>query len=443
MEPLAVPPPRLAPVLAADLSTSLTVSPALMTFAGLLALPADLLRDRVLAETERNPALIWEPGSPRQGADGRRDQPPRESTTGSPEDDLRSQLLCEVEPALRGVAGYLLHDVDDRGVLGRPLRAVASDVGVPLALVERAVAALRRVGPVGVCAADLGEYLALHLAALHTRVAVPQLVERLVTCHLDDLAAGRDRQAARALGVSPRAVAEAREFLRAHVVPTRPFAPPGQPRPTAEAEVLVTDDGDDLEVTVVRPAAGRLGVDPAYATLARALRDRPADGCDRAAAAAAAVQVARAHEFLRQLDERAETIRRVATYAVRHQESFVRSGRGHRPLLRLDVARALGLSESTVSRAVSDKRVRTPRGTLAFDEFFGRRQSVQGELQALVAAEERPLSDEELAAALRRRGCGVARRTVAKYRAELGIPAQRARLSASSRRLPTSGEPVA
>jgi RNA polymerase sigma-54 factor len=133
---------------------------------------------------------------------------------------------------------------------------------------------------------------------------------------------------------------------------------------------------------------------------------------------------ARASAFASRLLERSATLARIASHVADRQRRYLRHGSiAHAPLTRAQVAADLGLHQSTVSRAIAGKRVRLPDGRVVpFADLFGSTRSVQEHLLAVVGAEERPLSDGELAAELRTRGHAVARRTVAKYRGQLGIP---------------------
>lgn len=217
-------------------------------------------------------------------------------------------------------------------------------------------------------------------------------------------------------------VRAARDFIRTRL---RPWAALDDPAPavTVAATDLVVrfagDGTDELEVEIVGDPASRLRVDPLWARLAEGpVLPAPQRRTVREHAR-------QARSFLAALQERADTLRRIAGYAAGRQRRYLREGAAaHLPLTRAEVADALNLHESTVSRAVSGKRLRLPDGRVVpFSALFGATGSVHTVLKAVIAAEQRPLSDADLAAELHRRGHPVARRTVAKYRRELGIPA--------------------
>ncbi len=133
--------------------------------------------------------------------------------------------------------------------------------------------------------------------------------------------------------------------------------------------------------------------------------------------------VRRADAFLARLERRWNTLRRIGTCLVERQRDFIQHGPASMTALtRADIARALCLSESTVSRAVAGKFALLPTGrVMPVADFFDCSLQVRTELATIITSEERPLSDSELAGLLRRRGYDVARRTVAKYRDRLGI----------------------
>jgi RNA polymerase sigma-54 factor len=118
-------------------------------------------------------------------------------------------------------------------------------------------------------------------------------------------------------------------------------------------------------------------------------------------------------------------LRRVAEYAVQHQQEFIVAGEtALKPLTRAEVAAELGLHESTVSRAVADKFALLPDGTtVPLSRFFGVSGGVDGELRKLLESTDGPISDQRLADRLREAGYPIARRTVAKHRARLGFAA--------------------
>jgi RNA polymerase sigma-54 factor len=198
----------------------------------------------------------------------------------------------------------------------------------------------------------------------------------------------------------------------------------GEQVPAARPDVVVRDSHGrlgELEVEVPDEAWRGLRVEVLYRRLASGLAPLPLTTSERQHVCE---QVARADDLLARLEERSTVLGRVARCAVERQRGFLRDGpAAHVPLTRAEVARELGMHESMVSRAVNGKHVQLPDGRLVpMAELFGTARSAQELLRAVVAAEARPLSDDQLADRLGAGGHVVARRTVAKYRARLGIP---------------------
>ena len=167
-----------------------------------------------------------------------------------------------------------------------------------------------------------------------------------------------------------------------------------------------------FEVRVLEADRIRLHVDPELRSAART------DGDARLVEL-----VRRADWFLARLRERWTTLRRITQLVAEREHGFLSGGAAeHQPLTRATVAAALGIHESTVSRATAGTYVQLPSmQVIPFSVFFDGSLRVRSALRAIIAAEPRPLSDAELCDALERAGHHVARRTVAKYRDRLGI----------------------
>ncbi|KOX07867.1 hypothetical protein [Nocardiopsis sp. NRRL B-16309] len=423
-----VPLPRLEP----------RCTPEQVAYARLLSLDGAAFESAVAAELDANPALDRQDAAcplcggvvrgpccapARRRGDGG-DLPAR--STGSCElvpaaPTLAEALLRDLAPLVPGadlpVARYVLAALDGHGLLdGTPAQA-ARALGVDVRRVEGVIGALREVTCPGAAASSLREHLLLDLAALDDTPPV-RLARALVGEAADALARGGAAAAARALGRSRDEVAAACDFLRSHLHPY-PVLDAGRdhaaPVVYTVPDVVLSADGGVLAARVVEADRVLLRVDERFDRLARA--SEAASGAVRAREA-----VDRARLFLDRVARRWWTMRAVAEAVAAHQSDFVLSGGPMRPLTRSALAERLGLHESTVGRAVRDRSVRLPSGrTVPFALFFATAPGVREELAAIVAGEDRPLTDAELALELERRGHRVARRTVVKYRAQLDI----------------------
>jgi len=311
------------------------------------------------------------------------------------------------------VAEYVVASLDERGYLDADPGEIATELGVTRGQVERVLATLRACGPPGVAARDLRECLLLQLD--HRGVADP-ILRGVIESNLPALAAGRYGAIAAALGVSRSDVVRARDYIRTYLRPSPCFAGYGPSEREPDVDVIVGDGPEGLTVRLTEPERLPLRVCPVYAELAQVgTADERRHAGPRAR---------RAGEFASRLERRWDTMARIARFAVHAQAEFVRRGAGPRqPLTQADAAHALALHESVVSRAIRDRHVRLPSGRVVpLSELFCASDASREALRRLLATERRPMTDGQLAQALAARGHRVARRTVAKYRAQLGQP---------------------
>jgi RNA polymerase sigma-54 factor len=437
------------------------VSPALLAFAGMLALSSAELEDLVERELSANPALDWAGTFPcplcgsREYAAccavGRSSQSsvtqrPAAQATGArlPQPGWAAsvtgaeQLLEEVRwscgtAADAGLAEYLVASLDDHGFLRGGAEQIAADLGIDPARVARSLALIRSVGPPAIGARDVRESLLLQLDARCAPSPLRELARALADQYLEPLGRGRLSAIAAALGCPEDQVTAAVQFIRAQCTL---YPAPGlrEPRTASRApavpDVVISagrSGTDELHVELMEPARLALRIDPGYDQLAAQLsgHDGHLTADDPDLRAHVTDLVRRASWFIARLDERFRTIRQVVEYAANRQRGFVLGGPGYlRPLAQADAARDLGIHESTVSRAVAGKYMMMPsRAVVPVQDFFRAGLAPQEALRQLIATEDHPLSDAELAQQLSAQGFPVARRTVDKYRDRLGLAA--------------------
>jgi len=367
-------------------------------------------------------------------------------------DHLRSQLGSRFrDPGDRRVALEIIGSIDEDGYLRRDLPDIAEAAGAAVARVEAILREVQRMDPPGIAARDLAECLRLQLA---DRGWLTEPMEQLLR-HLDLLARHDYRRLSARCGVEAGEVLELAAKIRSlDPRPGRRFEQGMVPSVTPDVLVSIAPDGTFV-TRLNGDALPRVLVDREYCSVVRAGRLDPAEsryvsGCIQSASWLA-----------RKLDQRARTILRVATEIVKRHRPFLQRGAGHlQPLTLQDVAEALGMHPSTVSRAVAGKYMLTHRGLFALGHFFvnsvpaseGRddvsADAVRQGIRQLIENEsgDEVLSDDAIVERLRQRGVSIARRTVAKYREAMNIPSsqQRRRLlqarSAAARR---SGENAA
>lgn len=341
---------------------------------------------------------------------------------------LSGQLAVDVsDPAERLIGHYLIDLLDDTGYLTADLGVAAEALGCTVAQVEATLVKLQKFDPAGIFARNLAECLGLQLAD-RGRLDAPM---RTLLAHLD-LVAKRDWAAlARLCVVSHdeilRMVAEIRTLSPKpasafETSVSQPVVPDIMMRPQPNGGWMVELNSETLPRVLVN--------NQYYVKLNTTARSRE----DKQYIAEC---IQSANWLVKSLHQRATTILKVSAEIVRQQEGFfVKGVHALRPLILRDIAEAISMHESTVSRVTSNKFMATPRGIFELKYFFthavgGSRggeihsaESVRHHIKALIEAEGAGdvLSDDGLAERLQKEGIDIARRTVAKYREAMGIP---------------------
>lgn len=345
---------------------------------------------------------------------------------------LREHLLKQFsvivqDPVMLLVGQHLIDLVDDAGYIKDDLSSLKEQLGCDDALIEATFAKLHTLDPSGVCARSLPECLSIQLADKdHLDPAMKCLLE-----HLDWVAAGKFAELVKCCGVDMEDVKDMCAELR--TLNPRP----GLAFQNDDVQAVVPD------VLLKSLRNGRWQVELNPAVLPRVLINRPyyalvnAKSRDRAEKKYITDQLAVANWLIKALDQRANTLLKVATEIVAQQDMFLHHGiRYLKPLTLKEVAATTGLHESTVSRITTSKFMMTPRGTFELKYFFNAslaqsgggegisNKSVQFMIKEIVDEEapSAPLSDDAIAAELKARGIEIARRTIAKYRDILKIP---------------------
>jgi RNA polymerase sigma-54 factor len=419
----------------------MAAAPSLVAYATMLALPGVELEQTVAHEVSENPALLQDEADTCGGCGLPADRPcpycgqatgqlrtPRQSdpydspstgpafTIAWTEALLRDLIL--VLPACDArIAAVVVGSLDDRGYLTETLPELASMARTDITQAERVVTALRETGPPGVGARDLRDCLLLQIDRRGTEGIANPCARAIVADHLEALARGATATIARRLGVPEEEVTRARDFIRRELLPRPDIhggAAPGDMAPVhIQPDVAVLRSADHqggFRVDVLEERRMLLRVDPLYRQVARSDIQ-------------IAEWVGRGEFFLARLRERWSTLRRITEYLLEQQPGLV-SGEPatDRHLTRVEAAADLRLNPSTVSRAVAGKYVMLPsRQVISFATFFDGSRAVCAHLEAILAAEDQPLTDSELCKRLESAGHTVARRTVAKYRRRLRV----------------------
>jgi RNA polymerase sigma-54 factor len=350
-------------------------------------------------------------------------------------DHLHEQLEeLDLAPGVRAAAEAIVYNLTDGGLLASPLEDVVAAMDEPVSP-EVALEALRVVQslePRGVGARDHGECLILQIGDDEEDA---ELKRRLLRDHLDDLKRNKIPRIAKALGVPVERVYELKSGLRHLTLSPGAAYSSGRTAYIAPDVVVEWEDGE-YHVRLENDRVPRLGISPRYRQL---LQDAKSDPKLREYVKR---KVDAAKWLIEAIAQREGTLERVAKEIVARQRDYLDFGVSHlRPLKMQEVADALGIHVSTVSRAISDKYVQTHRGIVPLKFFFTggtenddggveSRVSIKERVRQIIAAESsaNPLSDDEVAERLSKEsGLVIARRTVTKYRKALRIASSRQR----------------
>jgi RNA polymerase sigma-54 factor len=357
------------------------------------------------------------------------------------------QTLCLTIPAADAdIAEYLVGSLDHHGFLSANIVSdVAEALGCAVERVERTLLALQRLDPIGIGARGAQECLLIQLERLSEAGDPHPLALTLVRDHLRDVAYRRFREVARRLGLTPKRIEAEWEYIRhdlypypAHGFDSTSGALTSSASPV-RPDVVIRATSNGFVAEVVERNRYVLRVNPEYVWARKNLTHIQ---CNDEARTHIRSHVEQAQTFIAALRQRWDTMQRVSDALIEMQREFLEVGQSAlKPLTRADVARKIGLHESTVSRATDGKYVLLPNGhTASFDDFFDASLPAKKALCDILTEEntQRPYSDEQLMRILQRQGIVIARRTIAKYREELQILPSRLRRS----RAGAAGQPT-
>ena len=364
------------------------------------------------------------------------------ANTPAPTESLNEYLLqqwrfVECPEELRPAGQRLIDHIEPDGYLRTPLEEIAKaeEPFIPVQQLQEALAYVQQLEPLGVGARDVQECLLIQLAAEAQAGHDVDLEIQLIKHFLRDLELNRLPQIARRTGVTVEQIKEARENL-SHLNP-RPGGLIGDRSVPVISPDVVVDLDSDGQVRVAYPDYGapRLYVSRSYRKMAR--------NRDTAKDARKFIQrnIRSAEWLISAIEQRRETVGRVAQEVFEVQKDFLEQGpEALKPLPMADVAAKVGVHVATVSRAVAGKYAQTPRGIFPLRMFFsGGTTTAAGEdvswdavktrLKEIIANEDKakPLNDDKIVEKLKAEGIDIARRTVQKYRSQLGIPTARKR----------------
>ena len=359
-------------------------------------------------------------------------------------EQLYDQLaLSDLEPEDREVAEYIIGNLDERGYLGCMPAEIALDLELEVEEIEKVLRVVQSFDPPGVGARDLRECLMIQLAQRED--PLNELALEVVRDHMEDLTRRRLTRITRALGISNEVLKE----ILAVIELLQPN--PGSPSTsdyngllTLDTEVsyitpdlIVEQAGDEWVVSLADGSMPSLKINATYSSM---LKNAPSNGKEDVKGYVSK-KLNDARWLINAIHQRRTTMLKVANYLVQAQMPFFEHGSAHlKPMVLQDVADAVEMHVSTISRVSNGKYMQTPHGVFELKYFFDSKvgteegedvsaRSVKDKISRMVADENKakPLSDQVIADRLGEDGLKIARRTVAKYRDQLQIPSQRYR----------------
>ena len=351
------------------------------------------------------------------------------------QDDLEEQIsFLDSDPTVRALADYIIHNLDENGYLNISLTEVIRDFpgDATFPQAEEALAMVQKLDPPGVGARNLRECLLLQVTP---DTPCHDILQVLIANHLDDLQQNRLPAIEKKTGLSLDTIKEGIGHLR-HLDPRPGARYAAQGAQYVVPDLIVeNDEHGEYQVRLLDEYTPQLGISRYYQKL---LKNKEGD-----AAAREFIQkkIQSARWLIESIEQRRNTLLKVARAIIAHQRDFLDKGpEWIEPLKMQQIADLVHVHVTTVSRAVDDKYVQTPRGIFALKRFFGGGTTTAGgeevawetikqKLLEIISKEDKqsPLSDEEIVEALSGGGFPVARRTVTKYRKALRIPSSRQR----------------
>lgn len=439
--------------------TEITVSPHIVVRSTLLELDYVDLSECIEQELGENPALdidldsdayealpvgppaysVFPSSSEQHSSEGFPLEAVAESQTL--QNELLWQLHATAPPSTHRIGEILIAAIDDDGYLTTDIFRVAEDLDISLKKVQTALDYVQQLSPAGVGARSLRECLQLQLRdRQRAEEPIPDEVE-LIVQHFSCCGDNLEEKLSEVTNLAVSQVQDALEYIRCnlHPYPGQQFhteAPQQSYNHEIYPDAIVYYDGEDLSVEIPQSQTHTLRINHAYLRLERAIKrgktvTDPASDLDSDQIESIRQQIRAARRFIEMLQQRSITMQLVTETIVERQKAmFTRGVMALRPLTKKEIARETGLHESTVSRATRDKYVMMPDGALVpFSVFFEDALPTKAIIAQIIQQEdtEAPLTDKQLEKILSGEGYQLARRTVTKYRKQMGIPSSRSR----------------
>lgn len=330
----------------------------------------------------------------------------------------------------RAIAISIIQSIDESGYLTTTIEDILEDQNNPdieLAEVEAVLKRIQHFDPVGVGARNLQECMLLQINQLMPINDDLQICKTLITHHLDLLGQKDYKSLIKKLNIT-------QEQLKNAILLIQELQPyPGQsintePPDYVIPDILVKKVGKKWQIIINNDALPNLRINQSYAAMEKKASESDSQYIRQA--------LQEANWLIRSIENRNDTLTKVSQFIVEHQQNFFELGEEYmKPMILADIAQAINMHESTISRVTTQKYLQCPRGVFELKYFFSNKMNAEsGEETSAIAIKalikkliinedsKKPLSDSKIASLLEEKGMLVARRTVAKYRESLLIP---------------------
>jgi RNA polymerase sigma-54 factor len=355
------------------------------------------------------------------------------------EDKLLQQLAPIVNEKEYRIAEEILGNIDDDGYLTRSVEEIAEDLRLGEKMevtpeeVENVLKKIQRLDPPGIGARDLKECLLAQLEVGDFPEDKKTLAIRILNEAYDDFMKKRYDELMKKFNISEQKLGDVLQIIQ------RLNPKPGEGRAVIQEYIvpdfIVERVGDDFVITLNEKNVPMIRLNRTYYNLLKRQKKLPAEIKDEIKK-----QFARAKWFIASIYQRRETLLKIMRAIVELQREFFEMGENLKPMIYKDVAEKAGVDISTVSRAVNQKYVQMDFGIYRLRDLFSEKvntsngtevsiKELKEKIKQIIEQEDprKPLTDDQIAEILRSQGFNIARRTVAKYRDQLGIPTARLR----------------
>ncbi len=349
---------------------------------------------------------------------------------------LKEHLLFQLNLSIfdkkqKEIGEFIIESIDKNGYLTNPTTEISEQLGVEARLVENVVKVIQTFDPAGVCARDLKECL---LIQLDTKGINNPDIREVINNYLEDVAQNRLAKISKELNISLKSVQWICDLIKSlEPKPGRGFAHDSDEIKYITPDVYLYYIDGEYVISVNDSSAPRLIINNYYKQLLSRSSDENTTNF-------LTERLNSAMWLIKSIEQRRMTIYKVVESILKYQIEFFEKGKKSlKPLTLKDIADDIGVHESTVSRATNGKYIQTPRGLFELKYFFSSgvpsgdggisSTSIKSIIKEIIDSEntKKPLSDQQIVKLLKLRNIDISRRTVAKYRDELGIPSSSGR----------------